>query len=77
MELIPRHIRRHIVHEGDNAHIEGFQKLFDCLNAEPAADDLRQMVVDYFNDHRYLQQHLHQSLSTSSVLYCIAGSAHC
>jgi len=63
MELIPRHVERHLVHTGDNAHIEGFRKLFEYLNTEPAADDLRQLVVNYFNDVRYLQPLLHPPLS--------------
>ena len=63
IELIPRHIRRHIVHGGDNAHIEGFRQLFDHLNAELAADDLRQLVVNFFNDHPALQPHLREALS--------------
>lgn len=64
--LIPIHIRSHIVHPGDNAQIEGFRKLFDYLNTDPAADDVRQLVVNYFNDYPYLQQHLHERLSKSS-----------
>jgi hypothetical protein len=63
MELIPRHIERHIVHIGDNAQIEGFRKLFEYLNANQAADDLRQLVVNYFNGHPVLQPHLREPLS--------------
>ena len=66
MELIPRHIQRHINHSGDNAHIEGFRQLFDYLDMEPAASDLRQLVVNYFNNNSFLREHLHETLSTSS-----------
>ena len=66
MKLIPRHIERCIVHIGDNAQIEGFRKLFEYLNAKPEADDLRQLVVNYFNDHPPLQPHLHEPLSRLS-----------
>jgi len=65
MELIPRHIERHIVHTGDIAQIERFRNLFDYLNTEPTADDLRQLVVNYFNNHPPLQPHLREPLSRS------------
>ena len=68
VELIPPHIQKHIIHGAATAHIEGFRQLFDHLNMEPTADDLRQLVVDYFNSHRYLQPHLHEHLSTLSVI---------
>ena len=67
MELIPLHILRHIIHDGDNAQIEGFRKLFDYLNVVPAASDLRQLVVDYFNDHAHLREYLLEALSRSSL----------
>ena len=66
MELVPRDIQRHIIDDGDNARIEGFRKLFDYLNTDPAANDLRQLIVNYFNDHPYLREHLHEPLSRSS-----------
>lgn len=64
--LIPSHIERLIIHRGDVAHVEGFQKLFDYLDRDPTADGLRQLVVNYFNDTPYLQPHLYAPLSTSS-----------
>ena len=63
MDLVPRDIKRHIHHQGDNAQIEGFRKLFDYLNTDPAADDLRQLVVNYFNDRPCLRSHLREPLS--------------
>jgi hypothetical protein len=66
LELVPLHIRRRIIHPGDVAHIEGFRELFDYLNTEPSANDLRQLVVNHFNDRPYLQEHLQEPLSTSS-----------
>jgi hypothetical protein len=73
MELVPRDIQRHIIYDGDNAHIEGFRMLFNYLNTEPAASDLRQLVVNYFNDHPYLQGHLHEFLSMSSFISIQGG----
>jgi hypothetical protein len=47
-----------IIHPGDNAQVQGFQVLFLLLDTNPAADELRRMVVDYFNDSPPLQAHL-------------------
>jgi len=66
MGLIPRHIWSHLIHFEPTAHIKGFRNLFDYLNMEPRADDLRQLVVDYFNDHPPLQPHLREPLSRLS-----------
>jgi len=63
LELIPPRIWSQLVNFGPTAHIEGFQNLFDYLNTEPAADYLRQLVVNYFNDVHYLQPLLHPPLS--------------
>ena len=63
MELVPHHIWRYIVHSRADGHIEGFRRLFDHLNMEATANDLRQLVVDHFNSVPSLQQHL----STSSI----------
>jgi len=63
MELIPRPIWSQLVNFGPTAHIEGFRNLFDYLNTEPGADDLRQLVVNYFNNVHYLQPLLHPALS--------------
>jgi len=64
MGLIPRPIWSRFINFGPTAHIEGFQILFDYLNTAPAGDKLRQQVVNYFNDVRYLQPHLLPPLST-------------
>ena len=58
---IPSHIWKQIVHPGDIAQITGFQELFLILNTNPAADGLRQLVVDYFNDSPPLRAHLSES----------------
>jgi hypothetical protein len=63
MGLIPRPIWSRFVNFGPTAHIEGFQNFFDYMNTEPAADELRQLVVNYFNDVRYLQPLLLPPLS--------------
>ena len=72
MELIPSHIWSHLIHSEPTAHINGFRNLFDYLNTEPIADDLRQLVVNYFNDHAPLQPHLREQLS-STILFCNRG----
>jgi len=53
----------HLIHSEPTAHIKGFRNLFDYLNTEPMADDLRQLVVNYFNEYPHLQSHLHLPLS--------------
>jgi len=58
MELVPHHIWRYIVHSRADGHIEGFRRLFDHLNMEATADDLRQLVVGHFNSTPYLRNHL-------------------
>jgi len=63
IELIPRHIWSHLIHPEPAVHIKGFRNLFDYLNTEPIVDDLRQLVVNYFNEYPYLQPHLHPPLS--------------
>ena len=62
-EIVPHHIWRYIAHSGADGYIEGFRRLFDHMNMEATADDLRQLVVDHFNSTPYLQKHL----STSSI----------
>ena len=59
--LIPSHIWKQIAHPGDITQNVGFQKLFLILNTNPAADGLRQLVVDYFNDSPPLRAHLSES----------------
>ena len=65
--LIPRDIRMRIVHPGDIAQIEGFRELFILLNTDPRADELRQLIVTYFNNSPSLQGHLGQSVFLVSV----------
>jgi len=67
MELIPRPIWSHLIHSEPTAHIKGFRNLFDYLNTEPIADDLRQLVVNYFNEYPRLQPHLHPPLRGFSL----------
>ena len=67
MELIPSHIWSHLIHPEPTAHINGFRSLFVYLNTELIADDLRQLVVNYFNNHPPLQPHLREQLSASFI----------
>ena|ERR1700733_8566215 len=45
LKLIPRKIKRHITHPGDNAQIKGFQELFIYLNKHPGSERLRWAVA--------------------------------
>jgi len=58
MGLIPKSIQLPIIHSGDNAQITGFEELFVLLNTNPNAEDLRRLVVSYFNKYPDLQGHL-------------------
>ena len=58
MASLPADIRKHIVHLGDNAQVKGFEDLFIFLDRSPTADNLRQMVVHYFNKSPSLRGHL-------------------
>jgi len=49
MPLIPRYIRDRILHDGDNAQIDGVRHLFNLLNTNPYADELRQQIVSYID----------------------------
>ena len=55
---LPRIIWGLIVSPSDLAQIQGFRELFVLLDTNTAADDLRQLVVDYFNDNPPLRAHL-------------------
>lgn len=56
--FISRDIWLPIIHPGDSAQIQGFRDLFILLNTDPAVDNLRQLVVKYFNDSPPLRGHL-------------------
>ena len=64
MALIPKHIKRHITHSGDNGQIHGFQELFLYLEKSAAAMDLRQLVAAYFASSPELRSHLSMSSVT-------------
>lgn len=64
-----------IVHSGDIAQIEGFRELFILLNTDPGADELRQLIVTYFNNSPSLQGHLGQSVFLISVT--MRDMTHC
>jgi hypothetical protein len=56
--LIQNHIWKHIIHMESSAQIKGFQELFILLNADPGADNLRRLIVDYFRNSPPLREHL-------------------
>ena|ERR1700733_3481156 len=62
LKLIPRKIKRHITHPGDNAQIKGFQELLVYLNKHPGPQRLRRGVAAFFDDTVHLRPHLSQSL---------------
>ncbi len=66
LELVPLDIRRHIIHPGVVAHVEGFRELFNRLDTDHTAGYLRQHIVNYFNDQPFLRVHLRELLSESS-----------
>ena len=59
--LIPKHIKKHMIHPGDNGQIQGFQELFIHLEKSSAAMDLRRLVVAYFAESPELRSHLSKS----------------
>lgn len=61
LRLVPSDIAKRIYHSGDNAQITGFQELFVLVNADPSAEELRRLLVNYFNDSSVLRNHLSQS----------------
>jgi hypothetical protein len=58
MALIPKHIKRHIIHPGDRGQIHGFQELFVYLENSSVALELRQLVAAYFAESPELRPHL-------------------
>jgi hypothetical protein len=49
VKIIPSAIAKRIYHPGDIAQIAGFQELFVHLNTNPDAEELRRLIVNYFN----------------------------
>jgi hypothetical protein len=58
MVLIPRDIKKHIHHSGDNGQIKGFEELFVHLERSSAASELRGLIVAYFKTYPELRGHL-------------------
>jgi hypothetical protein len=58
LDLIPPEIKKHLDHWGDCGQIEGFGKLFNYLERNQAAVELRKSIKDYFRIHRDLRGHL-------------------
>jgi hypothetical protein len=65
-ELIPPYIWNLLIQDSLSVQYTGFAKLFVYLNTEPTANELRKLVVDYFNDRPYFQPHLRVPLSRLS-----------
>jgi hypothetical protein len=63
MALIPRQIKKHMIHSDSKAHIHGFQELFVYLNKDRSPTRLRQLIYAYFNDSPPLRGNLSQSSS--------------
>ena len=61
VKLIPSAIAKHIYHPGDIAQIAGFQELFVHLNTNPDAEELRKLIVNYFNALLNLRCYLSKS----------------
>lgn len=58
MECLPQHIRRLIEHHGDDAQIKGFTGLFTYLNSDHSPEQLRRLIVIYFQHVPSLRAHL-------------------
>ena len=58
IQLLPPNIALHINHDSANAQITGFQELFVILNTKSEADELRKLIVHYFNHSAPLRRHL-------------------
>jgi hypothetical protein len=67
MKLIPRSIKKHITHPGDNGQIHGFEELFVYLERSSASEELRRLIIDYFARSPTLRGHLSQ-LSTALLI---------
>ena len=61
MTLIPKLIKRRMIHSDPSAHILGFQELFIYLNNNQSSMRLRQMIQDYFDKSPSLRGNLSQS----------------
>jgi hypothetical protein len=73
MKLIPSNIAMRIMSPGDDAQITGFQELFVLLNTNARAEQLRKLIVNYFNNSPTLSEHLSQLPSQSfRGTWCIA-----
>ena len=69
MVLIPRHIKRFIIHPGDNGQIRGFEELFVYLEITSAASELRRLVEAYFAESPALQLHLSMSPALPGIAF--------
>jgi hypothetical protein len=61
LPLLPRDIRKHVHHNGDNGQIKGFEELFVHLERSSAACELRERIVAYFKGSPLLHGHLSRS----------------
>ena len=68
MELIPKGIKKHIVHPGVEGQIWGFEELFVHLERSTAAGELRRLIIDYFTRSPSLRGHLSQLFPLSRPL---------
>lgn len=58
IQLIPSDIAIRITHPSADAQITGFQGLFVILNTKSEAEELRRLIVHYFNHSASLRGHL-------------------
>ena len=68
-QLTPRDIWRLVEPRKEVAQVTGFAQLFQYLDQDRGADELRQLVVDHFNTTTYLRDHLHPHLSKYHLFY--------
>jgi hypothetical protein len=58
MRLIPKHIKKRILHSDALAQIRGFEDLFIFLNENRRTKSLRGLIETYFDNSPPLQGHL-------------------
>ena len=58
MELMPRDVKMHLYHKGDNGQIKGFDELFTYLGRSEASAELRKRLSEFFRTTPSLKGYL-------------------
>ena len=76
LRLLPRDIRKHVNHNGDNGQIKGFEELFVYLERSSAAGELRARMIAYFKGCPVLRAHLSRSFILKRGLFSTTDFAN-